>query len=174
MTDFTNENIDINALCAFDNLDFKPINQKYLNVKKIQFLILFFILIIIASVPILFIDEIPFIYAMIPTVFIILIFACIFLILPIAHKKRAFALRENDITYRSGLIWHRIITVPLNRIQHVSVGEGPITRIYKLKNLNLYTSGESSSDIVINGLTKEQAFKIKDFINSRLERYENQ
>ncbi|MCT4600066.1 MAG: PH domain-containing protein [Marinifilaceae bacterium] len=174
MSEFTNENIDINALCGFENLDFKPINRRYLNVRRLKFIIFFVIILIAMNIIALTAIDFPYVYSLIPIVFVFLIFISIILILPKAHKKRAFALRENDITYKSGLIWHSIITIPLNRVQHVAVTEGPVTRMYKLKNLNLYTSGESSSDLVIKGLTKEQAFKIKDFINSRLEKYENQ
>lgn len=96
--------------------------------------------------------------------FIILLFALL-----VAYKGfrvRGYAIREHDITYRKGWIFHRVITVPFNRIQHTEVTHGPIDRMFNLRQLDIYTAGGGSSDLTISGLAPEEALRIKEFLAS--------
>ena len=78
-------------------------------------------------------------------------------------------LREKDVTYKSGVLIEKITTVPYSRIQHVEINEAPISRIFKLASLNVFTAGDSSNDLVIKGIKKEEALKIKEFINQQID-----
>jgi len=80
-------------------------------------------------------------------------------------KKKGYLLRERDISYRSGLIFHHLTTVPLVRIQHSEVSQGPLQRLFDLATVKIYTAGGSTSDLSIPGLSPEDANKIRDFIN---------
>jgi hypothetical protein len=80
-----------------------------------------------------------------------------------AHK--GYALRENDVLYKSGWLWKRKVAVPYNRIQHVEIRRGPMEELLRLRKLEIYTAGGSSSDLSIPGLDPEQAEKLRSFIS---------
>ncbi len=82
----------------------------------------------------------------------------------IGYRKRSYALRQNDLTYRKGWLFYSITTVPFNRIQHTEVAQGPLERKYKLCTLNLYTAGGSTSDLSIPGLEQDEAQQLRDYV----------
>ena len=86
----------------------------------------------------------------------------------IGFSKRKYALRDNDISYKSGVFVKTMTTVPFSRIQHVEIDQGPISRFLGLSSLTVFTAGDSSSDLEISGIQNEQALKIKEFISAKV------
>ncbi|MDG1195895.1 MULTISPECIES: PH domain-containing protein [unclassified Polaribacter] len=82
---------------------------------------------------------------------------------------KKYALRERDISYKSGLLIKKITTVPFSRIQHVEIDEKPISRLFGLASLSVYTAGDSSDDLVVKGLKKEVAIQLKEFIITKID-----
>jgi membrane protein YdbS with pleckstrin-like domain len=82
----------------------------------------------------------------------------------LADKKKNFALREQDITYRSGLIFQKSITQPILRIQHVELKRGPIERKVGLASLQVFSAGGAAHTFEIPGLLLENAESIRQFI----------
>jgi hypothetical protein len=93
-----------------------------------------------------------------------LAFALVLLSIFKEFPKRAYALRQRDITYRKGWIFQSVTSVPFNRIQHSEINQGPLDRAYNLASLNIYTAGGSSSDLTIPGLPYDQAVKLREFV----------
>ncbi len=87
-------------------------------------------------------------------------------------RIKGYAIREKDITYKSGLIFFHMTSIPFNRIQHCEVSQGPLARLFDLASVKVYTAGGSSSDLSISGLTKERAQKLRDFITKLSAEYE--
>jgi membrane protein YdbS with pleckstrin-like domain len=81
-------------------------------------------------------------------------------------KIKGYALREHDISYKSGLFFFSMTSVPFNRIQHCEVTQGPLARLFDLASVKVYTAGGSSSDLSIGGLKKEEAHRLRDHISS--------
>ncbi len=90
-----------------------------------------------------------------------------FIAIPIAYRRRAYALRTRDIIYRKGWIFRSTTTVPFNRIQHTEVSQGPLERRFKLATLRIYTAGSSTSDLAIPGLDEEKAGELREFIANK-------
>ncbi len=82
--------------------------------------------------------------------------------------KKGFALREKDVSYKRGIIFQTITTIPLSRIQHSEVVRGPLDRFFGLSSVKIYTAGGNSSDVVIPGLALENAEKVREFINAKI------
>jgi membrane protein YdbS with pleckstrin-like domain len=59
-------------------------------------------------------------------------------------------------------------TVPFSRIQHVEIDEKPISRLFGLSSLSVYTAGDSSNDLDVTGIKNEEALRIKEFISSKI------
>ena len=96
------------------------------------------------------------------------LFLLIFLMLLIGFSRRKYALRDKDITYKSGVVIKKMTTVPFSRIQHVEIDEKPISRMFGLSSISVYTAGDSSDDLGIKGIKKEEALRIKEFISSKI------
>lgn len=83
-------------------------------------------------------------------------------------RRKTFSLRERDLTYRKGWLFHSITTVPFSRVQHCEVSQGPIERALGLASIKIFTAGGSSSDVSIPGLLPERARDMKSFILHRI------
>jgi membrane protein YdbS with pleckstrin-like domain len=165
----TFQNNTVTSLPDITKVEFKKINQLYLKVIFINFLIVFLLFLggLIVLHQLVFQDEVNAFIIPIYISFLVL-FGLILLYLLASFKKRKYALREKDISYKSGLLVKKLTTVPFSRIQHVETDEKPVSRIFGLSSLSVYTAGDSSDDLVIKGITKETALKIKEFITTKI------
>lgn len=164
----TFQNLSINPadLPEVRHSEFHRIEQKYLKVSLISRSILFIVLIAAAVCIIVLSDEIKsglFEFGVsIGPLLAIWVFSLVFGIK--AFPKKRYSLRERDIVYCKGLLWQSRTAIPFNRIQHAEVKQGPIERIFGLHSLKVFTAGGDSSDLVIPGLSEENASRIKEFI----------
>ena len=81
--------------------------------------------------------------------------------IPRRVRALGYALRENDIVFRRGVIFQRIVAVPYGRLQLVDVGRGPIARALGLSQLSLVTAA-ASSGVSIPGLPLATADQLRD------------
>jgi len=82
-------------------------------------------------------------------------------------RVKAYALREQDIAYRSGLVFRKIVLLPFNRVQHMEVTSGPLQRRFGLASLKFFTAGGASVDLKITGLEAPEAERLRTFILSK-------
>ena len=151
-------------------IEFKKIDRKYFKVILVVYF-LFFISLFIGLVLLhqfLFLEELK-AYIILLYTFFIIIFGFIFLYLKLGFPMKKYALRERAISYKSGLLIKKITTVPFSRIQHVEIDEKPISRLFGLASLSVYTAGDSSDDLVVKGLKKEVAIQLKEFIITKID-----
>jgi membrane protein YdbS with pleckstrin-like domain len=76
-------------------------------------------------------------------------------------RRLAFQVREHDVSKRSGVITHRVASVPFSRVQHVRVRRGAIERALGLATLEISSAGPN---ITIPGLDEETASRIKQLV----------
>jgi membrane protein YdbS with pleckstrin-like domain len=79
-------------------------------------------------------------------------------------RRLAYQLREHDLSLRSGVISHRVESLPFSRVQHVNIQRGPIERSLGLATLQVSTAGP---DISIPGLAQADAERIKLLVTER-------
>ena len=163
------QNIVVSSFPNILEVEFKYINRKYLKVILIN--ITFVYLSLLAAVffleykNILGPEEVAFwLFLFITILFIYTIFIKI-----IGFKRRKFLVREKDISYKKGVFYKKITTVPFNRIQHVEIDQGPISRFFNLASLSVFTAGDSSDDLKVNGLLKDEAQQIKEYISNQID-----
>lgn len=159
----------VTSLPDITSIEFKKIDKSYFKVILINFFLVFIPLFVglILLHQFVFEDEINqyivFIY-----VSFLLFFGFIFIYLWLGFSKRKYALREKDISYKRGLFTKKMTTVPFSRIQHVEIDEKPVSRMFGLSTLSVYTAGDSSDDLEVKGIKKETALQIKEFISSKI------
>ena len=82
----------------------------------------------------------------------------------LTFMNKAYAIREHDILYQTGWLRKSLHVCPYNRIQHCSVDAGVFERNLGISKLRIYTAGGDDSDIVIPGLTPEEANSMRELI----------
>ncbi|AZQ44545.1 PH domain-containing protein [Nonlabens ponticola] len=164
----TNENLNVINLPDVPQEEFEKHPKRFLNKKLIAKTLFMLPLLIGVIVMVFFVDT--WIAVAAGSLWLLLLILVLFL----AYKEyfvRGYVLREKDITYRYGWLFHHEITVPFNRIQHTEVNDGPIDRAFNLCELQIYTAGGSASDLSISGLDPMVAAKLKDFISGKATRH---
>jgi hypothetical protein len=169
MENFTNETLDTTKLPKFEEVQFTVLQATYWKIMLINKFIVFSIFAIGLVFVFYKIDEILEFKLQTIFVFIFLIFLTIFLS-RISFKKKGFAFRNHDVIYRSGIIATNTIVIPYNRVQHVALHEGLISRYFGLAKIEIFTAGGSSSDIEIPGIAKNEAENIKQLLMGKIQK----
>ncbi|QJP35996.1 PH domain-containing protein [Nonlabens sp. Ci31] len=163
----TNEQILADGLPNIEEADFKKHPKRFLN-KKLISKVIFFIPLLVGVVVLYFLmEDKAWLWKVALGAWLFLFLASVFL----AYKEyfvRGYVLREHDITYKKGWLFHSQTTVPFNRIQHTEINHGPVDRLFKLCELDIFTAGGSASDLSISGLDPQDAAKLKDYISGKL------
>ncbi len=169
MENFTNETINTKELPKFEEVKLTALHPKYWNVVVINTLIMLLILGIVMGFVWYKSEEFQgkqlyFIIAF------LLITVIGFLINRIGFNKKAFAFRNHDVIYRSGIIATNTMVIPYNRVQHVALHESFISRLFGLAKVEIFTAGGSSSDLEIPGIEKEEAENIKQLLMGKIQK----
>ena len=164
------ENLDINPeeLPQIEAVEFKKLESDYLYMRLTAWG-LFFLLAAGVLTILVFTTDVPAWQYYLPWA---VLFVWIFLVEIIGFKVKGYAIRQKDVSYKSGLIWFSMTSVPFNRIQHCEITQGPLGRLFSLASVKVYTAGGSGSDLTISGLSKERAQRLRDFITKLSAEYE--
>ena len=85
----------------------------------------------------------------------------------IAVPRRGYAVREQDILYRSGVLWRSVRAVPFNRVQHTKTDSTPLDRRFGLANLSVFPAGGGAHKI--RGLGRDTAERLRAHVSARIE-----
>jgi membrane protein YdbS with pleckstrin-like domain len=80
----------------------------------------------------------------------------------IEHRHTWWRLNEDGLEIRRGVIWKHQICVPLARVQHADVLQGPLQRRYELGSLTVNTAGTQNASVSLIGLSHEMAVELRD------------
>lgn len=78
----------------------------------------------------------------------------------------AWTLRDGDLLVSHGVLVHVVTAIPLRRVQHVDVRQGPLERAWGLSSVAVYTASGMGADAVIPGLRPEQAQALRDRLSA--------
>ncbi|EIC08075.1 membrane-flanked domain DUF304 [Microbacterium laevaniformans OR221] len=82
-------------------------------------------------------------------------------ILPRQARSYGYQLREDDLVFRRGILWQRMVAVPYGRMQLVDITHGPLDRVFGIAQLKLVTAA-ATTGVVIPGLTQPAAELLRD------------
>ena len=74
-----------------------------------------------------------------------------------------YILRQDDLLFRRGIMFERVIAVPYGRLQLVDVTRGPVLRALGLANLKFVTAS-AATGVQLPGLTVEDAEALRDHL----------
>ena len=165
---FTNEVVLPKDLPRVEKLQFVPIERSYANILYISYTIFFAVLL---GVFLLFIlPQIGLVYWL--SWALLLCWVALYLLSLwfgyVGVRKKSYALRDKDISYKTGVFFEDWITVPFNRVQHCEITKGVLENAFGLVSLKVYTAGGSGSDLHIPGVKPEIAHQLKEFIINKI------
>lgn len=169
MEDFTNETIDTTQLPKYEEVEFSVLHPEYWKVILISNAVFFLIIGIGVGVVLYFNEVLKSFILQLSIVYVVLLLIVIFFS-RLSFKKKGFAFRNHDVLFRYGIIATNTLVIPYNRVQHVALHEGLISRLFGLAKVEIFTAGGSSSDIMIPGIEKEQAENIKQLLMGKIQK----
>ncbi|BDZ39543.1 PH domain-containing protein [Microbacterium suwonense] len=97
----------------------------------------------------------------IPAGAIILVTLITLIILPRQAKALGYMLRDDDVVFRKGILWQRMVAVPYGRMQLVDITQGPLDRAFGVSQLKMVTAA-ATTGVQIPGLTQDGAEALRD------------
>ncbi|MDQ1123503.1 PH domain-containing protein [Microbacterium trichothecenolyticum] len=97
----------------------------------------------------------------IPAGVILFITAAGLVITPRQARSFGYQLRRDDLVFRRGILWQRVVAVPYGRMQLVDITHGPLDRGFGIAQLKLVTAA-ASTGVTIPGLTQQAAEHLRD------------
>lgn len=167
--EFSNAAVDVASLPKAEELNLQPIEPSYWKVLQLSWLISTLVLLVAGAAAVFFIKKLHSAPLITSIAGILLLWsAARYWLLQKTFHRKAYAIREKDVLYRTGYIIRRLHVCPFNRIQHCSVHSGVLERQYGLASISLFTAGSEGSDLRIPGLKEETAASLRDFIMQKI------
>ena len=87
---------------------------------------------------------------------------------PRSYRAWGYGMDSEELQVSRG-VWTRVQTVvPLDHVQHIDVSQGPLERTLGICSLVLHTAGTLNSQIVLPGLARGTAERMRDEIRGRM------
>jgi len=93
----------------------------------------------------------------------LVLLVCLFslVITPRQARSYGYQLRRDDLVFRRGILWQRMVAVPYGRMQLIDITHGPLDRGFGIAQLKLVTAA-ASIGVTILGLTQKAAENLRD------------
>ncbi len=80
------------------------------------------------------------------------------------HKSLRYLVDEGGLRIRRGVFWRKVIWIPMSRVQHTDVSQGPVQRPFGLATLTVHTAGTAGASISLAGLEHGIATRLCDHL----------
>lgn len=136
------------------------VSPKYVRVQFIATGI-WLALVVIAVIVLAFVLHQPWVW--IPGGIGIVILVWVLAITPRQARSIGYQLRSDDLVFRRGILWQRMVTVPYGRMQLVDITHGPLDRGFGIAQLKFVTAA-ATTGVVIPGLPQATAETLRDHL----------
>ena len=109
-------------------------------------------------------DAIWFGFALGASLLTVFLFVMAYLWPSVVHRHASWRLDDEGLEIRRGVLWRHQITIPLGRVQHADVSQGPLQRMFELGTLTVHTAGTQNASVGLEGLTHSIAISLRDQI----------
>lgn len=83
----------------------------------------------------------------------------------IEYKQWKYVITDDKVDFTEGIFWRKRTIIPIIRIQHIRVEEGPINRLFKLANVEIVTAGGTHK---IPNLDIVKAEEISEYLKDKV------
>jgi membrane protein YdbS with pleckstrin-like domain len=82
----------------------------------------------------------------------------------VRHKRLRYLVDVGGLRIRRGIFWRKVIWIPISRVQHTDVSQGPVQRSFELATLTVHTAGTAGASISLEGLEHGIAKRLADHL----------
>ncbi|WQB72114.1 PH domain-containing protein [Microbacterium invictum] len=100
-------------------------------------------------------------WLVIPAAILLVILAAVLAVTPRQARSYGYQLRRDDLVFRRGILWQRIVAVPYGRMQLVDITHGPLDRGFGIAQLKIVTAA-AVTGVTLPGLTQQAAEQLRD------------
>jgi membrane protein YdbS with pleckstrin-like domain len=80
------------------------------------------------------------------------------------YRNTQWLITGSCLEIRRGVLWKHYISVPLARVQHADVSQGPLQHHFELGTLTVHTAGTQNASVALEGLNHTAAIQLRDSI----------
>ena len=146
------------TVTAIDDTAWQRVSPKYVIVDVISYVISGVMMTAISLVPLV---VFSWSLGWLPPVVVGAISLVMIALTPRRVRSIGYQLRPDDLLFKRGLMWQRMVAVPYGRMQLVDINRGPIARLVGLSELKFVTAA-AASGVVIPGLAEAVAEDLRD------------
>lgn len=84
-------------------------------------------------------------------------------IVPRQARSIGYRLRQDDLVFRRGILWQRLVAVPYGRMQLIDITHGPLDRGFGIAQLKFVTAA-AATGVTIPGLEQQTAEHLRDLL----------
>jgi hypothetical protein len=83
-------------------------------------------------------------------------------------RRWGYAMDAEELQVQWGVLTRMHTVVPLDRVQHIDLAQGPVERSFGVSRLIVHTAGTLHSQITVPGLPRAAAEAMRDEIRARI------
>ena len=83
-------------------------------------------------------------------------------------SRWGYRMDADELQVQHGMLTQVHTVVPLDRIQHLDLAQGPLERSFGVSRLIVHTAGTLHSQVLLPGLPRETAERMRDEIRARI------
>jgi membrane protein YdbS with pleckstrin-like domain len=83
-------------------------------------------------------------------------------------SRWGYRMDADELQVQHGLLTQVHTVVPLDRVQHLDIAQGPLERSFGVSRLIVHTAGTLHSQVLLPGLPREKAEAMRDEIRARI------
>jgi len=102
----------------------------------------------------------------IPAALAAVLFVWLLCLIPRQVRAMGYALADNHLLWRHGVMFRSITVTPYGRMQFVDTSQGPLARRLGIAEVRLHTAS-ASTDATINGLPVAEAENLRQVLSQR-------
>ncbi|WP_291652397.1 PH domain-containing protein [Clostridium sp.] len=107
-------------------------------------------------------NAISFIFTMASIILISILLINSFISPTIEYKQWRYKITNDKIEFTEGIYFIRKVIIPIIRIQHIQVNQGPINKFFNLYDISIFTAGGQHK---IPNIDSKRAEEISEYLN---------
>ena len=147
---------------APDGVVFHPVSHRLITARLLGAGIVSAVLLIGFAIPGVLVSRAFFI----PAALAVVLFVWLLWLIPRQVRAMGYALADNHLLWRHGVMFRSITVTPYGRMQFVDTSQGPLARRLGIAEVRLHTAS-ASTDATINGLPVAEAENLRRVLSQR-------